>query len=109
MSISDNRMEKAICYLVETDESAAMAKSLMIGLEEQKRTVISIAMLDSTAKSAAMKEVDARVSDGYKAWRENYTNAVYEYEAVRNKRITEAAVIEAWKSYNFNKNKGNVV
>lgn len=108
MSISDNRMEKALAYLVNTDESCARAKSLMIGLEEQKRTVISIAMLASTEKSAAMKEVEARVSSEYIQWAGDYQKSVYEYEAMRNKRITEALCVEAWRSCNSNRKKGNI-
>ncbi len=109
MGISDSRMEKALTYLAQTDEEAARAKSLMIGIEEQKRTVISIAMLESNEKTAAMKEVDARTSDAYISWASDYTKAVYEYERIRNKRITEATIVDAWRSYNSNKKKGNIV
>lgn len=108
MSISDSRMEKALAYLVGTDEPCAKAKALMIGLEEQKRTVISIAMLESDEKSAAMKEVQARVSQEYIQWMGDYSKSVYEYETMRNKRITEAAVVEAWRSCNSNRKKGNL-
>ena len=108
MAISDSRMEKALTYLVDTDEPCARAKALMIGLEEQKRTVISIAMLASNEKSAAMKEVDARVSQDYIQWAGDYQNSVYSYETMRNKRITEALCIEAWRSCNSNKKKGNI-
>ena len=108
MSISDARMEKALTYLVQTDESCAQAKALMIGLEEQKRTVISIEMLKSDEKSAALKEVQARVSDAYIQWAGDYKKSVYEYETIRNKRITESLCIEAWRSCNSNKKKGNI-
>jgi len=101
-------MEMALAYLVNTDEPCAMAKSLMIGLEEQKRTVISIAMMESKEKSAAMKEVDARVSDGYIQWAGDYKKSVYEYETMRNKRLTESLCIEAWRSCNSNRKKGNL-
>jgi hypothetical protein len=107
--ISDNRMEKALAYLVDTDEKAAAAKALMIGLEEQKRTVISIAMIASKEKSAAMKEVDARAGADYVQWAGDYKNSVYQYEILRNKRITEALVVDAWRSCNSNKKKGNIV
>ena len=102
-------MEKALTYLVETDEACAKAKALMVGLEEQKRTVISIAMLASSEKSAAMKEVQARVSSEYIQWAGDYQRSVYEYETMRNKRITEALCIDAWRSCNANKKKGNIV
>lgn len=108
MSISDKRMEKALAYLVNTDEPCAQAKALMIGLEEQKRTVISIAMLASSEKSAAMKEVDARVSQDYIQWAGDYKKAIYEYETMRNKRLTEQLCVEAWRSCNSNRKKGNL-
>lgn len=100
---------KALTYLAETDEEAAAAKSLMVGLEEQKRTVISIAMLDSKEKSAAMKEVEARTSSDYIQWAGDYKGAVYQYEMLRNKRITESLIVDAWRSCNSNRKKGNVV
>lgn len=108
MSISDNRMEKSLAYLVNTDEPCAMAKSLMIGLEEQKRTVIAIAMLASEEKSAAMKEVDARAGKSYAEWAKAYSDSIYAYETMRNKRITEALCVEAWRSCNSNRKKGNI-
>ena len=108
MSISDKRMEKSLTYLAETDDVAANAKALMVGLEEQKRTVISIAMLASDEKSAAMKEVYARVSQDYIQWAAYYSKSVYEYETIRNKRSTESLIVEAWRSCNSNKKKGNV-
>lgn len=107
--VKDDRMMKALTYLAETDEPAAAAKALMVGLEEQKRTVISIAMLDSKEKAANMKEVDARTSQEYIQWAGNYKNAVYQYEILRNKRITESLIVDAWRSCNSNRKKGNVV
>ena len=107
--VKDERMMQALKYLAETDEQAAAAKALMIGLEEQKRTVISIAMLDSKEKSAAMKEVDARAGSDYIQWAGDYKNSVYQYEILRNKRITEALIVDAWRSCNSNKKKGNVI
>ena len=107
--VKDERMMQALKYLAETDEPAAAAKALMVGLEEQKRTVISIAMLDSKEKAANMKEVDARTSSEYIAWAGDYKKSVYEYETLRNKRITEALIVDAWRSCNSNKKKGNVI
>lgn len=99
-------MEKALTYLATTDEPAAAAKALMVGLEEQKRTVISVAMLASNEKSATMKEVEARASVSYAQWAEDYKSSVYEYEILRNKRITESQVIDAWRSCNKSSNSG---
>src|SRR6185436_9397519 len=105
--ISDDRLTKALTYLAETDDPCAMAKSLMDGLENQKKSVLSIAFLQADAKTVAEREAIAYASETYIAHIGKLEAATYDYETMRNKRLTEELIIECWRSMNANKRRGN--
>ena len=107
-SITDKRAEAAIKFLCQTDEQAAVAKSYMVGLEKQEKTVLATEMLKSLEKSAAMKEQEARCSESYQEWQKKYENDVYDFEIARNKRNSASMTVELWRSVNANRNRGNV-
>lgn len=102
MEITQDRMEQSLKYLVTTDEPCALAKSNLEGLKEQKKTVLAIAFLsqDGTGQE---REAKSQASTTFNDWKLKYKNAVYEYETMRNKRITETLVVEAWRSVNSNR------
>lgn len=107
--ISEDRLSKSLKYLAETDEPAAKAKALMLGLEEQIKSLkgILFVQLPSDMKVA---EKDARVfaHEEYKNHIEKYQNAVADYEILKNKRDTEGLIVEVWRSLNANQRRGNV-
>lgn len=105
--ISESRVEKALTYLRETDESTAIAKSYMIGLDDQKKTLIASEFINSVGTQGERME-KARASVNYKKHMEKYKDSVYEYEVLRNRRQTEILVIEVWRSMNANQRKGNI-
>lgn len=105
--ISDERLQKSLCYLSETDEPCARSKSLMIGLENQLKTVKSIAFLNTTG-TMAEREAYAYSHETYKTHVVALEKATYDYEAMRNKRLTEEMIVECWRSLNANRRKGNV-
>ena len=107
-SITDDRAEAAIQFLCKTDEQAALAKSYMVGLEKQEKTILATEMLASDEKSAAMKEQEARCSQAYREWQKSYEQSVYDFEIARNKRNSASMTIELWRSVNANRNRGNV-
>lgn len=105
--ISNDRLQKALTYLAETDEPCAKAKSLMIGLEKQEKTILAMHFLGN---SGAVEERKARaqVTPQYQSWRETYEQAVLDFELYRNKRTTEELIVEVWRSVNANRRHGNV-
>lgn len=105
--ISEDRLQKAMKYLAETDEPAANAKALVEGLKIQEKTIIAIVFLrvDGTNQEREMK---ARVDPAHVQWREKHKEAVVDFELYRNKRTTEALVVEVWRSINANRRSGNV-
>lgn len=105
--ISDDRLQKAMTYLAETDEPAAKAKALVEGLKIQEKTIIALAFLKSEGTNQE-REMQARVDNEHILWRAKYAEAVADYELYRNKRKTEELVVEVWRSINANRRRGNV-
>jgi len=102
MGITQERMEDSLKYLVETDEPCALAKSLLEGYKEQKKTVFAIEFLKQGG-TGQEREAKANSSEMFTAWQEKYKSAVYKFETMRNKRITETLVVECWRSLNSNR------
>lgn len=105
--ITEQRLTQALRYLAETDEPAAKARALMEGLSEQRKTVRAIGFLESSG-TRDERESSAYVSSDYRDHVKRYEDAVYEYEAIRNKRMTEALIVEVWRSEQANRRAGNV-
>ena len=97
--VSDERAEKALTYLVETDEPCAMAQSRWEGLHQ----------LRHQAEGYAVKEKEKTKKDGtFKAYVEKVEEAKYEYLRMKNKRNTEALFIETWRTESANRRKCNI-
>ena len=100
--ISQDRLQKALTYLAESDEPFAKARGFMEGVSKQEKTVLGMVFLKETG-TRDEREYQARISNQYKEWRTKYEGAVCDYELYRNKRITEALVVEVWRSLNSNR------
>ena len=105
--IDDTRLEKAVQYLVDTDAECAKAKALVVGLEEQRKTVKSIEFLKAEG-TMAEKEAIAYSSTAYREHIEKLENATAEYETLRNRRLTASLIIEVWRTEAANKRSGNL-
>ena len=79
----------------------------MEGLSEQRKTIKAVWFLESTG-TRDERESSAYVSEDYRDLVKRYEEAVYEYEAMRNKRNTEALIVEVWRSEQANRRAGNV-
>jgi len=100
--ITQERMEKSLEYLVSTDEPCAKAKSYLEGLKETKKTILAVEFL-SVEGTGQTKDAIALASDNFHIWQNSYKDAVYDYETMRNKRITETLVVETWRSLGANR------
>lgn len=105
--ITEERLTKALQYLSTTDEPFAKAKALMIGYENQEKTVLAQVFLEHDG-TVAERDALARISKEFSEWREKYKESVYDYEIMRNKRNTESLIIEVWRSLEASKRMGNV-
>lgn len=105
--ISDEKLQKALHYLATTDETCAMARGLMVGLEKQEKTILGVEYGSATG-TVGDRDAAARTSDQYREWREKYETAVVDYEILRNKRNTASVIVEVWRSENANRRSGNL-
>jgi hypothetical protein len=104
-AITQERMEDALRFLSETDEPCAALRSDMERAEYRaKRTKSAIFTLStgSVAERTALADTHADTEAAY----EEYFKAMREFEAMKNKRATEAIVFEAWRSLNSNRRQG---
>ena len=107
MKLTDDRAERALRYLAETDERAAELKTAAERCEFKARA-IKDAMFCRLEGGVTDRQAQAGASAEYEAAMVLYFLALEEWEKVRNKRATEAIVIECWRSVQANRRAGNV-
>ena len=105
--ITDEKLQKALTYLAETDEPCAKAKSFLAGTEKQEKTIIAIEFANGE-RGVEEKKQAAHRSPAYELWRRAYQNAVYDFEIMRNKRQTAELIVEVWRTVQANQRRGNV-
>ena len=97
--ITDDRAEKALGYLVETDSECALAQAHWEALHQ----------LRHQAEGYSVKEKGKTRDEGtFNSFVETVESARNHYLKMKNKRVTEALVIEAWRTTNANKRRGNI-
>lgn len=99
--------DKAIKYLVSTDEELARAKTLYEALYEQKKTIQAVQFLKASG-SAAERTQRALASEEYQQHLMLIKDAQIDFEILRNKRQSQVSVIDMWRSVNSNQKKGNI-
>ena len=103
--VTDDRMEKALRYMAETDEPCATLKADM-ERAEFKAKAIKDAVFLRLEGTVAERTAQAGSSDEYSVAMEAYFGFVAAFEKVRNKRNTESLVIDVWRSINANRRQG---
>ena len=111
MTVTTQRMEQALTYLAETDDKAAYHKSHVARTEYKAKAIRQSIFLvnPEKLKTVAERQAYADNCDEYEDAMFGYFEALREYEHVRNKRSTEALVVEVWRSVNSARNKGQIV
>jgi hypothetical protein len=108
MLINEGRLQKALTYLAETDEPAAALRA-DVERAEFKAKAIKDAVFLTKVGSVAERQALAGASSEYNDAMQDYFEALKQSDAMKNKRITEAIVIDTWRSLNSGRNKGNIV
>ena len=104
----EERVEKAIDYLVETDKEAAKLKAMMVYREDMLKTVNATLTLEFDEKTVAEREARALSNPKYKYAIDKKSEAIYEYETMKNRRLSAQLVVEVWRTESANERKGNV-
>ena len=107
MTITTERMEKALSYLAETDETCAQLRADM-ERSEFKAKAIRDALFMRLTGTVAERTAQAGASDEYGEAMNRYFDYLAAFEHVKNRRSTEAIVCECWRSVNSNRKQGIV-
>lgn len=103
--ISEERAEKALRYLVDTDETAAAAKAEMERAEfavKRTREAIFMHSEGTVADRQAIAITHASTLEAH----ERYVHAIALYNKLNNKRDTERIVMDAWRTLQANRRQG---
>lgn len=105
--ISADRLQKALEYLATTDEPAAKAKAYLMGLEEITKTIKATEFLKAKGTNGE-RDAAAYASANYQTHIDKIEEATFDYETMRNKRLTEALIVEVWRTLSANQRRGNI-
>lgn len=95
--ITTERMEKALTYLAQTDEQFAYHKT-HVAKTEYKAKQIKSAMFTRLSGTVAERQALAESSPEYQEAMESHFEALTVFEHMKNKRATEAIVIDTWRT-----------
>jgi hypothetical protein len=97
-TISDDDIDRALSFLRDTADRAAVARAQRIYLEQWCKSVRAQIMLTAPGSSASDREAFALASPDYAAALEGYRAAVEADERFRFLREAASARIEAWRT-----------
>lgn len=103
--ISDERAEKALRFLVDTDESCALAKAEVERAEFVfKRT--KEAVFTFSSGTVAERQAEAIQHADTLAANDKLVEAIAAYSKIANKRDTERIVMDTWRTIQANRRQG---
>ena len=110
MSVSNEKMEKALTYLAETDIEYGQAKAACEGFKFRLKIAESQAILEQVGKDGTVSEKEARAKTdkGYRMMVDEYEAACTTRDTMGAKRKTAELIIEVWRSVNSSRNKGTI-
>ena len=105
--ISDERVEKALKYLVETDSEHARIKSEYKAKEALTKTILGYEFHDAEGSIEARK-ASSYTSQSYQDHIEALKKLEVELQTMYNRRDTARLVIEMYRTDSANKRRGNI-
>lgn len=107
--ISEDRLQKALVYLAESDSNYGKLRGRVEGIEYRLKVAEAQGIIESQGKGNAefIKSL-SRASDKYRALVDEFIEAKTELETIAAKRKTEEIIISIWQSINANKRAGMI-
>ena len=102
--ITDERVEKSIIYMAESDEPFAYAHAKAKSIEKEEKIVKAVAFIHAKRLYDTIAEANAvaESSKEYKDWKEKWENALADVKLLENKRETEKVIWETWRTEQAN-------
>lgn len=107
--INKERLQQALTYLAETDEKCARWRADHARAEFKAKSVRNVLMKAITKGSIPDRTAEAETEQAYIDAKAEEFEAFFQYEAMKNKRITESILIDTWRSLNAGRNKGQII
>ena len=103
-----DRADKALEYLVDTDELAASLKREATKAEQRWKSLRDTRFLADTQGTVADRTAQAANRNDVQSAYTDYIEACFEYDTVVNRRKTEAMCVDYCRSLMANRRQGNV-
>ena len=102
--ISEERVEKSLVYLAESDEHYAYAHAKAKAIEKEEKIVKAQAFINAKRLYDTVAEANAvaDLSQEYKDWKERWENSLADVKLLENKRETEKVIWETWRTEQAN-------
>lgn len=107
--INKDRLQAALTYLAETDETCARLRADHARAEFKAKSVKNTLLKVITKGSIPDRTAEAETSQEYLDAKMEEFQFFMQYEAMKNKRITETIIIDTWRSLNAGRNKGQII
>ncbi len=104
--ISEERAEKALRYLVDTDEPCALALAELVRAEYGWKATREAVFTHAEVTVGERKAI-AATHHATKEAHERYCAAVALYSKMANKRETERIVLDTWRTISANRRMGS--
>ena len=105
--ISNEKLEKVLKYLAETDESYAHARHVVDSMKYKIKVIESQGFMKATG-TMAERGAASKTTKEYIEAIEEMDNANLDKEIMGAKRETGRLIIEIWRSENANRRQGNI-
>ena len=102
--ITDERVEKSIIYMAESDEPFAYARAKAKAIEKEEKIVKAQAFINAKRLYDTIAEANAvaESSKEYKNWEDDKTSKAFDYMILKVKRDTEKLIWETWRTEQAN-------
>ena len=102
--ITEDRVEKSIRYMAESDAPYAYAHAKAKAIEKEEKIVKAQAFINAKRLYDTVAEANAvaESSQEYKDWKERWENALADVKLLENKRETEKVIWETWRTEQAN-------
>ena len=108
MLVTNERLERALVRLAESDEIYAGLKATMLRKEYMAKVAEALAFRQEKDGSVRDREMAARVAEPVMTAWDEYFEAVMQFETCRAQREREMTVIEVWRSLESSRRQGNI-
>lgn len=105
--VSDERMEKALIFMAQTDNDAAVLKADVERAEYRCKLARAREFMEAEGSVEARKAA-AESSKSVQDSEDTRYAAIVAFEKIKAKRATEELIIEVWRTCSANARRGNV-